>query len=110
MYIDNSKYELWKQRIADFESSGDTVKHWCTENSVPVSTFSYWRRRLTAKPESDVCFAELVMPVTETGAAEQVSSEQVFLQIRYKDFFVSVSEATSCRQLAEIFSAMRQSC
>lgn len=110
MYIDNSKYELWKQRITDFESSGDTVKHWCTANSVPVSTFSYWRRRIAAETESDVCFAELVMPAMEADAAAQAPSSAVFLQIRYKDFFVSLSEAASCRQLAEIFSAMRQSC
>lgn len=39
--------EIVRQRqVEEFESSQMTMKDWCANNGVPVSTLSYWRRKL----------------------------------------------------------------
>lgn len=46
------KSSLWSERIREFRSSGQTCKNWCTEHQIPVSTMTYWIRRLNRKEES----------------------------------------------------------
>ena len=40
------KSSLWSQRIREFRSSGQTCKDWCEEHQLPVSTMTYWIRKL----------------------------------------------------------------
>ena len=41
-----SKDKLWSDRIRDFQESGLTRKEWCCQNQLPLSTLSYWIRKL----------------------------------------------------------------
>ena len=36
----------WRQRLARFAQSGQTVKAFCREESVSACSFYHWRRRL----------------------------------------------------------------
>lgn len=40
------KARLWSERIREFRSSGQTCRDWCREHQIPVSTMTYWIRRL----------------------------------------------------------------
>lgn len=46
------KSSLWSQRIREFRSSGQTCKDWCGEHQLPVSTMTYWLRKLKREEES----------------------------------------------------------
>lgn len=46
------KSSLWSQRIREFRSSGQTCKDWCGEHQLPVSTMTYWIRKLKREEES----------------------------------------------------------
>lgn len=46
------KVSLWSERIQKFRSSGQTCKNWCTDNHIPISTMTYWMRRLTQNEET----------------------------------------------------------
>ena len=48
-----TKEKLWSNRIRDFRESGLTRKEWCYQNQIPLSTLSYWIRKLDpARSES----------------------------------------------------------
>lgn len=40
------KILFWSERVQKFYSSGQTCRTWCQEHQVPVSTMSYWIRKL----------------------------------------------------------------
>ncbi|MCB6647497.1 IS66 family insertion sequence element accessory protein TnpB [[Clostridium] scindens] len=46
------KSSFWSGRIQEFRSSGQTCKDWCEEHQIPVSTMTYWIRKLNRKEES----------------------------------------------------------
>jgi hypothetical protein len=49
--INNELQKEWKQRFLDYQHSGLSIVAWCREQSLPVSRFYYWRRRLNLKPK-----------------------------------------------------------
>uniref|UniRef100_UPI003FEECDF3 IS66 family insertion sequence element accessory protein TnpA n=1 Tax=Anaerobutyricum hallii TaxID=39488 RepID=UPI003FEECDF3 len=40
------KILFWSERVQEFYSSGQTCRTWCQEHQIPVSTMSYWIRKL----------------------------------------------------------------
>lgn len=40
------KILFWSERVQKFYSSGQTCRTWCKEHQVPVSTMTYWIRKL----------------------------------------------------------------
>lgn len=58
----DEKIALWSERISEFHSSGQPCKAWCQEHHVPVSTMSYWMRKLKTLDEqsdTDMIFAKM---------------------------------------------------
>jgi hypothetical protein len=47
--------EIWRQRIAEQERSGLTVRAYCQQHELPEPAFYGWRRRL--RPQAPVGFA-----------------------------------------------------
>ncbi|HOU97204.1 MAG TPA: hypothetical protein PLN06_11395, partial [Bacteroidales bacterium] len=53
---------LWEERMRRFEQSRLTAKAFCQKEHIPLSTFTWWRRRLkgeTHKPGT-TCFDEVL--------------------------------------------------
>ena len=44
----DEKLVLWTERLQAFQASGQTCKEWCREHQIPISTMTYWNRRLRA--------------------------------------------------------------
>ena len=42
----DEKLILWTERLQAFQASGQTCREWCREHQIPVSTMTYWNRRL----------------------------------------------------------------
>lgn len=59
--------ELWRQRVAQQERSGQTVRAFCREHKLQEHTFYTWRRQVGAAPETPVRFAlvETTRPGTD---------------------------------------------
>lgn len=58
------KILFWSERIQRFHSSGQTCRAWCSEQQIPVSTMSYWIRKLkdtssSQTQEPDPVFAKM---------------------------------------------------
>ena len=51
-----TKVALWAERIRSYQDSGLRRKDWCQQNGIPLSTFSYWCRKLeTAENGTEPC-------------------------------------------------------
>ena len=58
----DEKLILWTERLQAFQASGQTCREWCREHQIPVSTMTYWNRRLrTLESESqpELFFAKM---------------------------------------------------
>ena len=40
----------WRQQIADWKQSGQTIRAFCSERNLTESQFHLWKRKLSAKP------------------------------------------------------------
>jgi hypothetical protein len=69
-----AKAEVWRKRIVDCRGSGMTVREWCQENQVCVTTYYRWEREILGhKPEDDSRSQQMssVAPVFATLPAPQ---------------------------------------
>lgn len=59
--------ELWRQRIAQQENSGQTIRAYCREHKLGEHSFYQWRQQLRSSTETPVRFAlvETTKPPTE---------------------------------------------
>lgn len=48
----SQRRQIWEQRIADCEASGQTIIAWCHANEVKLCNYHYWKRRLREPGES----------------------------------------------------------
>lgn len=43
----------WKDRVFEWQASGKSVKAWCLEKSIPITTFYGWKTRLKKLPSNE---------------------------------------------------------
>ena len=60
--VTTTKNALWAGRIQNFYSSGLSRKAWCQTNNVPLSTLSYWIRKLAKGSGEQQQDHELFLP------------------------------------------------
>ena len=56
------RVQVWAERIAEYRSSGKSVRAWCREKEISEKTYYYWQRRLYQQKVSTaegVDFAEI---------------------------------------------------
>ena len=46
------RYEMWKQRIAEYHSSSLSAGTWCEKQSVSLSTLRYWIMKFNKEQQS----------------------------------------------------------
>lgn len=61
----NQLSQLWSERVKDCRSSGLSVKVWCSNNNVKVSTYYTWQKRLFKALTETVEEASLAQSKTE---------------------------------------------
>ena len=71
-----TRSEQWRERIAAFEASGNTVRQFCKENDIAEHSFYSWRRRL--RQNGPVRFALVERSKGHEPSAAETSMELVF--------------------------------
>ena len=67
---DVKKEKFWREKMAEYEKSGLTVRELCARDDLREVQFYYWRRELKDRgTKQDAGFVELVRPVGENGGA-----------------------------------------
>ena len=81
----DEKLILWTERLQAFQASGQTCREWCREHQIPVSTMTYWNRRLrTLESESQ---PELVFA--------KMPTEQELSCFQYITQYITISSTTT---------------
>ena len=76
MYNEQNKLAQWAQVVAQCRDSGLSVRQWCQEHGVNVSSYYKWQRKVyaTAKAQQENRFVEVTpeQPVAVGGVAVTV--------------------------------------
>jgi Transposase len=62
----SERRKLWRQRVAQQEKSGQTVRVFCREHKLSEHSFYWWRRQFGSSSEKPIRFA-LVETTTSSG-------------------------------------------
>lgn len=64
------KEDRFRLLIEEQRSSGLSIKEFCSNHSIPASTFHYWKKKFTREPEKNA-FIPLIVKPTEVGVAKE---------------------------------------
>lgn len=106
----SSKADLWSDRINSFQESGLSRKEWCQQNEIPLSTFSYWNRKLqTGSPvtesSSEPVFARLPSE-QELCSGEHIGKASVTIRLS-EDIRIEISPDCPDRLVAALLRALK---
>lgn len=102
--------QQWQALIQDQKNSGLSIRSWCDKNGINQSSFFYWKKRLIAKAEQEVCFAEISL-VNASGDPVPVAAHfDAPVHIQYREFEILVGTAATCTQIASVLEALKKSC
>ena len=98
--------EQWIQTIAAAKQSSQSIKVWCAEHGIAVSSFYKWQRKtrdtLLTRQDSEVHFQELEMPRNSCGAE---TSDRIILHIQ--DIAVELPTGASAEQIGAVIRGIR---
>lgn len=105
-----SKAELWVDRISSFQESGLSRKEWCQQNKIPLSTFSYWNRKLQSESavieeNNDPVFARLPSE-QELCSGEHIGKAPVTIRLS-EDIRIEIGPDCPDRLVAALFRALK---
>lgn len=84
----STKHTLWAKRIEQWRGSGLTQRAFCAKRGLAVSTFQWWRRRLTApvaRPEAvRASFVPLPVPPAQASASVVEVSFRSGTRVRFE--------------------------
>lgn len=96
--------QQWYQTITTAKQSGQSIKSWCAENGVPLSSFYSWQRKMRSAllRQESVQFEELSPSSPKTAA---IPPTQITLHIR--DVTVELPADLPTDQISEIIRGIR---
>ena len=102
----DEKAGLWSERIREFRSSGQTCRDWCTEHQIPVSTMTYWIRKLkqeeiSSEVNKEPVFAKL--PSESEIVMRDTAQETAAVSILISGY-IRIEAAPSCP--SELFQVL----
>jgi hypothetical protein len=72
-----AKAEVWRERIVNCRGSGMTVREWCRENQVCVTTYYRWEREILGRKPEDVSQSQQMDPVMPVFATLPAPQEEI---------------------------------
>ena len=101
--------EIWRQRVADKESSNLKLNEWCDKNNITRCAFYYWSKRVKADSQkfgaSTPVFAEV--KIRENSPIKNSNSN---LQITWQDINISISDSETAKLAAVFLSQLQSLC
>jgi hypothetical protein len=101
---DKVKQAYWQQQIRNWKTSGLSQKQFCRRQSLALSTFSYWKRRIEIPEAQKVQFYPLSVPPQITQPADS----GLLLHICKRRYAIELKEEFSPTALKKLISALEQ--
>ena len=92
--------QQWYQTITAAKQSGQSIKSWCAENGVPLSSFYSWQRKMRTallQKTDAVQFGEL-----SADSPKMVSDIPARIVVHIRDISVELPAGLSSTQISEI--------
>ena len=97
----NREMQEWADKIRSCRSSSLSVRAWCRENNVPISSFYYWQKKIFNRVSGrESSFVEI--PVSEK------SNYGVIARLTVNGTVVELLSGISAIEIAEIIAGLKQ--
>jgi len=93
--------ELWRQRVEQQKSSGQTVRAFCREQNIGEHSFYLWRRQLGSPAEKPIRFA-LVETATTLGETHPPGHTQLELTLHSGERLQIPADAATLRLVLNV--------
>lgn len=100
----NVKKAYWQQQIHNWENSGLSQKMFCQGQSLALSTFSYWKRKIAISKTETVQFYSLSLP----EPIQRPTDSGLLLLVGQKRFGIEVKEDFSPTTLKKLILMLEQ--
>ena len=98
------KSEYWRHHINQCHQSGVSQRHYCQANSLALSTFGYWKRKISKQPEEKIQFYPLVLP----DKPDLSDHSGLTLHLQKKRFCIELAEGFSGAALSRLITTLEQ--
>jgi hypothetical protein len=98
-----TKYEIWKERIADYRSSNLKAQEWCDKNNLPITSLRYWANKVNKEATTSDNLVSEFIPVTTPGIMINCTAPVV---IRFGNISVDVSDGCHPDTLRNVLEAL----
>ena len=102
------KLRRWSEMVGECRSSRTTVKQWCKEHGITLSTYYRWEREVlskaeeTERPSSPVSFAAVPIPkLPSRNCSERIAT------FRYGELSLDIYSGTEPETLSLLLEALR---
>ncbi len=95
----------WYQTITAAKQSGQSIKSWCTENGVPLSSFYKWQKKMRNALLQQQEFIQFEELPPHTPKIAEAPAAQIVLRI--KDVSAELPADLSSNQISEIVRGIR---
>ncbi|KNY28315.1 IS66 family insertion sequence element accessory protein TnpA [Pseudobacteroides cellulosolvens] len=102
----NMKYQIWKERIADYSSSNLKAQEWCNKNNLSIKTFYYWLRRFNKETISSSNTPNEFVPVTVTTQDIIINNTSVPIVIRLGNIAIDVADGCQTDNLRKVLEVL----
>lgn len=97
----NREMQEWYDKIRSCRSSSLSVRAWCRENNVPISSFYYWQKKIFNRVFGrESKFAEIPIPVK--------SNFEAIARLTVNGIAVELLSGISATEIAEIIAGLKQ--
>ena len=97
----NREMQEWAEKIRACRSSSLSVRAWCRENNVPISSFYYWQKKIFNRVSGrESRFVEI--PVSEK------SNYVAIARLTVNGIAVELLSGISVTEIAEIIAVLKQ--
>lgn len=102
-----SKREYWQKHITRWNRCGMSQRQYCQNNSLPLSTFGYWKRKLQVSRSEQSRFYPLAVPSIPVSNVNG-SDSGLCLFLRDKKFQIDIAKNFSATSLKKLISTLEE--
>lgn len=97
-----AKRDYWQQQIRTWKTSGLTQKQYCRSNSIALSTFCYWKSKISRAEPTAPRFYPLAIP----PSLSEPPDAGLMLVVGQKQFKVQIQEKFSPTALKKLIAIL----
>lgn len=102
------RIEYWELVMADFRDSGLSRTEYCSKNDIKISTFDYWKRKLSDvkayAEDAGSRFAELKLSSDIEPESVEAPGFQTEMVINYGRFSICINSKTPSDLISRVLS------